>query len=197
MFLRKSSDRRDPLPVTMSGVRMGERVLQLGAADAAVAGAIAAKVGMSGTAVIVAADERAAARARAGADKASAIADVQVAAPAELSRGLAEPPVSAADGSFDVVVIDLMDGWLSSLPADARLATLRECLRVLRPGGRIVTLEPGTKSGLGTLFGGSRKVDAGYEAAGGTVMALQTAGFKPARLLADEAGYKFCEGLKT
>ena len=197
MFLRKSNDRRDPLPVTMSGVRMGERVLQLGASEAATAGAIAAKVGMSGTAVIVAADDRAAARAKSGADKASAIAEVHAAAPPELARALAEPPLALADGSFDLVVIDLMDGWLSSLAADARLAVLRECLRVLRAGGRIVTMEPGTKSGIGGLFGSAAKVDAGYEAAGGTVMALQTAGFKPARLLADEAGYKFSEGLKT
>ncbi len=40
MFLRKT--RIEPLPVTMSAVRMGERVLQIGVDDPAVASAIAA-----------------------------------------------------------------------------------------------------------------------------------------------------------
>ena len=64
MFLRKCRG-REPLPVTMSGVRMGERVLQIGVDDPAVAGALAAKVGLSGNAAIAVADERVAARAQA------------------------------------------------------------------------------------------------------------------------------------
>ena len=52
MFLRKS--RLEPLPVTMSAVRMGERVLQVGIDDATIAAAIAAKVGLSGNAAIAA-----------------------------------------------------------------------------------------------------------------------------------------------
>jgi hypothetical protein len=40
-FLRKSS--LEQLPVAMSGVRMGERALQVGIADRSIAGAIAAK----------------------------------------------------------------------------------------------------------------------------------------------------------
>ena len=52
MFLRKTKQ-RDPLPVTMSGVRMGERLLQVGGDAAALAGALAAKVGLSGAAAIV------------------------------------------------------------------------------------------------------------------------------------------------
>ncbi len=42
-FLRKSNLVR--LPVVMSGVKMGERVLQIGIDDPSLAGAIAAKVG--------------------------------------------------------------------------------------------------------------------------------------------------------
>src|SRR4026208_1879758 len=77
MFLRKS--RIEPLPVTMSAVRMGERVLQIGVDDPAVArgwrvlqsgvddpavaSAIAAKVGLSGNAAIAVTDDRDAARA--------------------------------------------------------------------------------------------------------------------------------------
>ena len=39
--------------------------------------------------------------------------------------------------------------------------------------------------------------DAGYEAAGGAVAALQAAGFKPVRMLSEREGYRFTEGLKT
>ena len=64
-FLRKSKLER--LPIVMSGVRTGERVLQIGVDDASLVGAIAAKVGLSGHAAIVVATERAAAAARAAA----------------------------------------------------------------------------------------------------------------------------------
>ena len=53
----------EPLPVTMSAVRMGERVLQIGVDDPTIASAIAAKVGLSGNAAIAVTDERDAARA--------------------------------------------------------------------------------------------------------------------------------------
>ena len=54
MFFRKS--RVEPLPVTMSAVRMGERLLQIGIDDPGLASALAAKVGLSGNAAIVATD---------------------------------------------------------------------------------------------------------------------------------------------
>ena len=49
MFLRKS--RIEPLPVTMSAVRMGERVLQVGLDDPALASTLAGKAGLSGSAI--------------------------------------------------------------------------------------------------------------------------------------------------
>ena len=36
-----------------------------------------------------------------------------------------------------------------------------------------------------------------YESAGGIVGALEAAGFRPVRLLAEREGYKFTEGIKT
>ena len=66
MFLRKSRVGRDPLVMTMSGVRLGERLLQIGVDDPAVLGALAAKVGLSGHAAVVTLDERSAERARTG-----------------------------------------------------------------------------------------------------------------------------------
>ena len=40
----------DPLHVSMTGVRMGERFLQIGCNDRALLAGLAAKVGLSGTA---------------------------------------------------------------------------------------------------------------------------------------------------
>jgi hypothetical protein len=50
LSLRKSNV--EPLAVSMSGVRMGERALQVGIDDSSLAGAIAVKVGLSGHAAI-------------------------------------------------------------------------------------------------------------------------------------------------
>ena len=75
-FLRKSNLER--LPVAMSGVRMGERALQIGIDDRSLAGAIAAKVGLSGHAALAVADEGKAAHARSAGETAGVLVDVQV-----------------------------------------------------------------------------------------------------------------------
>jgi ubiquinone/menaquinone biosynthesis C-methylase UbiE len=188
MFLRKPATRRDPLPVTMSGVRMGERVLQIGVDDPAVAGAIATKVGLSGHAAMVVADQQAAARARVGIADAGGLVDLQV---------TSADTLPFEDGSFDALVVHNMDLTLAALPAEQRRMRLAEWRRVLRDGGRLVVIEAGTRSGLGALLRPGPKPDAGYEDTGGTVGALQGAGFKPVRLLGDREGFKFIEGLKT
>ena len=67
---------------------------------------------------------------------------------------------------------------------------------MLRHGGRIIVIEAGPKSGLAGVLNPYRP-DPKYEAAGGTLAALQTAGFKPVRLLWEREGYRFTEGLKS
>lgn len=187
MFLRKTTIGREPLPLTMSGVRMGERVLQIGIADPSLAGAIAAKVGVSGHAAIAVQDEREAERARAAAADAGALADVQVTPFGTL-------PFDT--GAFDVIVIDGRRDLLGSLDDATRTAGLRECLRVLRPGGRLVAVEAGPRSGLAGLLRSSPKPNAEYASGGGTVTALERAGFRAARPLGERDGFRFAEGLK-
>ena len=57
MFLRQSTVGREPLAIAMSGVRMGERLLQIGMDTPVVTGLLAAKPGLSGESAIVVPDD--------------------------------------------------------------------------------------------------------------------------------------------
>lgn len=185
MFLRKS--RLEPLPVTMSAVRMGERVLQVGIDDAAIAAAIAAKVGLSGNAAIAVADESAATRAQSATANAGLLVDIKVTA-------LSSLPFD--NDAFDLVVVHETRGLLASLDPDTRTSAIREWHRVLRHGGRVMTIEPGTATGIGSMFKQSRDAES-WAAGAGMVGALQSAGFRSARMLADREGLKFAEAIKN
>ena len=187
MFLRKAKQRREPIPVTMSGVRMGERLLQVGIDDAPTAGAIAAKVGLSGSAVAVVQNETAAAQARASAEHAGVLVEVHV---APLDR------LPFDDAAFDVVVVHSARGLLPGLDETQRPAAARDWSRVLRHGGRVVIIEPGPKSGLRSLLGGTPAVDPAYEASGGTTTLLAASGFRAVRVVGQLEGFTFIEGLK-
>ena len=188
IFLRRSRDTRDPLAVAMSGIRLGERALQVGVDDGRLVGQLAAKTGLSGTATCVVADDQAAARARKGADKVGVHVEVVVSA---------LPALPVPDGSFDVVVIHSVSGLLSSLEPAARAGLLGESARVLRPGGRVVAIEAGEKSGLGALLRPIPASQVAYDQTGGTVASLEQAGFAPVRILGDREGLKFTEGLRS
>jgi SAM-dependent methyltransferase len=185
MFFRKP--RLEALPVTMAGVRMGERLLQVGVDDAGLAAALASKVGLSGAAAHAVANESDGARARSAATAAGVLVDVQVTP----LRALPFEP-----GSFDLAVIHAMSGWLASMRPEDRVGLLQSVHRVLRPGGRVVVIEAMPRQGLAALFRG-QPVDEHYAAAGGSEGALKAEGFKPVRLLGEREGYRFTEGLKT
>lgn len=186
-FLRKSSVGVEPLAVTMSGARLGERALQIGVDRPDIVAAIAAKTGLTGLATIVVGDEAAASAARAAVADASALADVHVG-----------PfyPLPFADGAYDVIVLHGVGGLLSTTAPEVRERMLAECRRVLRVGGRLVALEAGSPTGLRGLFGGARPEVTG-EGARSPMAALEAAGFRAVRNLGDRQGYLFIEGLKS
>jgi SAM-dependent methyltransferase len=187
-FLRKVKLDTEPLAIKMSGVRMGERLLQLGVDDAKMMAAMALKIGLSGSTTVAVDSDADASRARDAAAGAGALVDVRVTA-------LDALPFDA--GAFDVVVLHGTRGLLQALHGQSRdVAALRESHRVLRHGGRIIVIEAGPKSGLAGFINPHRP-DPQYEAAGGSVAALQTAGFRPVRVLSEREGYRFLEGLKT
>src|SRR5687767_10788279 len=131
MFLRKSRVERDPLPVMMSGVKLGERALQIGAGDTRVIGLIAARTGLTGTAAIVVLHDDAAPRIQRAVTDAAALADVHVVSAATLPFN---------DASFDAIVVHDVAHTILAADDLTRQRWLDECRRVLRAGGRIVTI---------------------------------------------------------
>jgi SAM-dependent methyltransferase len=188
MFFRRAKNARDPLPVAMSGVRLGERVLQIGVDDPKVIGLVAAKTGISGTAACVVPDDAAARRAKSGADDVGVFVETTVSPFGS--------PLPHDSGAFDVAIIHSVSGLLASLDAAARATLLREVGRVVRPGGRAIVIEAGTRTGLGGLFKGAPAAQSAFEQAGGATSALKDAGFFPVRPLGDSEGLKFSEGLR-
>ncbi len=180
-FLRKSSLER--LPVAMTGVKMGERALQLGLEDPSLVGAIAAKVGLSGHAAIAVQNDQEAATARTAGEKAGVLLDIQ------MQTGTALP---FANDAFDVVIIHAGQDNSGQFSESARANALREVHRVLRSGGRLMVVEGGTESGALSFL----RSKVSFPEASVIVGALNAAGFRATRILAEQEGYRFSEGLK-
>lgn len=187
LLRKRPAASRDTMPVTMTGVRMGERLLQIGIDDAALVSALASKVGLSGTAAVAVDNERDANRARAIAAKAGVLIEVHV-APWSL--------LSLPEESFDLVVVQATGGLLASMKPEDRVACLRQAYRALRPGGRIVVVESAPRAGLAGLLRG-HAVNEHYAAGGGAEGALKAERFRPVRTVGEAEGYRFVEGLKT
>src|SRR6058998_428085 len=105
--------RDDPfaLIVGMTGVKMGDRLAQIGCAHGGRLAAGAAKVGLSGRAVAIVPDESSADRARRGAENAGVLVEVEHAAPTRL-------PLDAE--SFDLAVVDDTGDLLGAMSAGDR-----------------------------------------------------------------------------
>lgn len=183
-FLKSSS--REPLAVTMTGVKLGDRVIVLGLGDPPMIAALAAKAGLTGQAVILDPDD---ARLRA------AVQEI------EREGGLVEPAHMSpraswpfTDGHFDVAVMHDVLPALSVEGADLA-ACLREVFRTLRGGGRAIVIDGTPRRGLGGIVqrqSASQQYASGIDA----VSALKAAGFSAVRVLAERDGSVFSEGVK-
>ncbi len=171
----------EALVTSMVGVRIGDRLLQVGCGDGRLFALLAAKVGLTGRACAVDASAAAADRGRQAVARAGVLAEVG-AAPYEAL------PHDA--GAFDLVVIH---DALAPLAPEARAACLREVRRVLRAGGRSVVVETLAR---GLLRRRPPAGDPAYTAGGGAAGALAAAGFVAVRLLCEREGYRFVEGVK-
>jgi SAM-dependent methyltransferase len=184
MFLKR--DDPHTLVVGMAGVKMGDRLVQIGCAHAGRLGAIAAKVGLSGRAVAIAPDDASAARARKGAADAGVLLEVEIAPPTRL-------PLEA--DAFDLAVADDTGGLFGTMRPDDRVMAVRELLRVLRPGGRTLLIGAAPRGGLGALIS-RQQAGPSFAASGDATRALAADGFKSVRTLAERDGLVFVEGIK-
>jgi SAM-dependent methyltransferase len=177
MFLVRMLMRRgrgqamDPLQVAMTGVRMGERFLQIGCSDRALLAGLASKVGLSGTAAVAAFDHEQVKLVDSIAARVGALIEVR-----DIDGGR-EWPFGASE--FDMVVVDDTDDRFFGL--DKPNDILKKALDSLRPGGRIEIVTP-VKSAHGQFD---------YR------QLLSEAGFKPVRVLAERGRLRFVEGLRA
>jgi SAM-dependent methyltransferase len=178
MKLFKKSETLD-LPVAMSGVKLGDRLLVIGCSDPSLIARLALKVGLTGRACAVDESPARVAEAARLVERDGALIE------AAEAKGLSVPYESEA---FDLVV--LRD---SARPAtDVRSRAACEALRVLRPGGRCLIVDGSTRSGL---LWRSSPGHAG-NASEAAVNALTAAGFAAVRALAEREGLTFVEGVK-
>jgi ubiquinone/menaquinone biosynthesis C-methylase UbiE len=164
---------RYDLIAAMIGPKLGDRLLLIGCADGRLLAAVGKKTGLTGTNAAVEPDKETATRVLTQATNEGVLADVYAAPDATLPFDV---------DSFDIVVIPF--------PVDAGAglaAPLREAFRVLRNGGRV--------SVIGRTGRGDDSSASG-EAPLPIIAAIQQAGFRAARVLAERDKLVFYEGLK-
>jgi len=183
MFSFRGKSNPYMLVVGMSGVAMGDRLLQIGCSDAGALAAIAKKVGLSGRAVAVVPDIASAVAVRKGAERQGVLVDVEVAPATSL-------PIKETD--FDVVVIDDQDGAFASAGEQVHVATVQEAVRVLKAGGRVLVITSLPATGVAAALGRGRRGPA-FD----PTPVLDAGGCRLVRLLGEGEGLRFVEGMKA
>ena len=176
--LRKTTP-SEPLILVMAAVRMGDRLLVLGADTPRVLAQLALKPGITGRTCLVDEDEARVQRAVTMAESEGGLVEAQTAAVSTL-------PYEAS--AFDVIVVNHL---LPRLSPELRGQCLREAGRVLRGGGRCVVIQPGRRSGIAGLLGGGPMPANEVEAL------LTNAGFRAVHTLAEREGLLFVEGARS
>ena len=177
--LRKSTTVSEPLILVMAAVRMGDRLLVVGADTPRVLIQLALKPGITGRTCVVDDDETRVQRAVSLAEAEGGLVEAQTSPVTSL-------PYDAA--TFDIVVVNHL---LPRLRSDVRAQCLSEAARVVRGGGRCVVIQAGRRGGIaGLLGGGSNMPSTEVEAL------LNAASFRAVHTLAERDGLLFVEGAR-
>jgi SAM-dependent methyltransferase len=184
MFLKRQNPHG--LAVSMTGAKMGDRLLQVGCAHGGRLGAIAVKVGLSGRAAAAVPDEASADRARNGGAEAGVLVDIEIAPPTRLPY---------ERDAFDLVVADDTGGLFATLRPEDRVAAVREIVRVLRPGGRVVIIGGAPRAGIAAILSRAPNTPP-FVSSGEAVKALEADGFRSARIIGEREGLAFVEAMK-
>lgn len=165
----------DPLAVSMSGVKLGDRLLVIGCGDPALIARLASKAGLTGRACAVDENEERATEAGRVSEREGVLIE------AAHAPGWRFP---YDNDSFDVAILRELE---SVLPPPA----LSEARRVLRAGGRAVAIVGGKRRGLAGLLAKPVVPDAHS-----VTSMLSAAGFLAVRTLAEREGMLFVEGVR-
>ncbi len=165
-LVRGDSGQAD-MAVSMTGVKLGERLLVIGLGDARLLQTLGAKVGLTGRACGTDAASDVAARAARYAEKEGVLAEVE-------TSPLGVVPFEA--GTFDVVVVRATGTLVSEGPL--RLA-LEGATAALREGGRCEVI-----------------ADSSPDRGPMLVSLLGDAGFRGSRVLTDRGGLLYVEAVK-
>jgi len=173
----------ESLAVSMSGIKLGDRLLVLGSSDTALVAALAVKVGLTGRACMFDESETVRAHAAVAVEREGALVE-------SFTGSLMALPFDA--DAFDVVVIRNV---LRMLAADQRPHAVEEVRRVVRPGGRCIVIDGTGRGAIAALVGGKRPEHTYAE--GGAPALLTSAGFRGVRTLAEREGLVFVEGVRA
>ena len=166
----------------MVGVKLGDRVLQVGCGSGAMFAALAAKVGLTGRACAVDATAAGVAKGQRAAERAGVLVEI------------AEAPCRALPHDADTFDIVVLHDVLAPAHEEDRAGALREARRVVRDGGRVLVVET-VRRGIAALLS-QPAVDPGYATSGGADAALKAAGLVAVRTLTEREGLRFIEGVK-
>lgn len=171
------------LPIAMTGVRMGDRILQLGCGNGPLMAALAGKVGLSGRACLVVPAGDSLALAHQATERAGVLVEV------ESWDGSRLP---FPDETFNLVVLGQ-----AGLPASVELVGLLcEARRTLEARGRVVIIDAfGPPPGLFRFLHRPSPAE-GARRSEASLAALREAGFGAVRRLAERDGMAFTEALK-
>ena len=170
----------EPLTVSMTSIKLGDRLLVIGASDASLIARLATKAGLTGRACMVEEDDALRARAAAAVEREGALVE-------SFTAPFNSLPFEAE--AFDVVVVRNV---LRSMPEERRGQFAAGVHHVLRPGGRCVVIEGDRQGGLAALL----KSEPTEPRAEGIEAAFTAAGFRGVRRLAEREGMVFLEGVK-
>ena len=181
--LKKSGSPRD-LELSMTGLKMGSRALQVGGEDPGLIAALAKVVGLSGHACAVSDTESRTKAFEKAAESEGVLVETKTA------------PLSTIPYDNDYFDLVVLKNILANLRQNERVLCVQEILRVLRVGGRCVIIDPAMRGGIGSIFS-KRSMDDRYMHNGGAQGALKNEGFRGVRILADHDGLMFIEGTKS
>lgn len=171
----------DPLSVSMTGVKLGDRVVVVGCGDPRLIAALAAKAGLSGRTCAV--DD--------SPDVAAAAGRVALKEGVLIETSAAMPHALGFDhDSFDLVV--LRD--VGTRDRQSRALVVREAWRVLRPGGRCMVIDTLARGAVAAMLGGPAPATA--ESASEAIEVFKGHGFVAVRTLAEQDGLRFVEAVK-